>query len=234
MNRTIAIMQPYLFPYIGYFQLIHAVDVFVFYDDVNFIKKGWVNRNKLWVNGKEYRFTVPLKKVSQNKMICDVMVLKDENWLLQFFSTLQHYRKAPYFKDVLELLRSIFQAPYTSIADLSIESVKQIADYLMLPTKFEISSQHYGATRTMEKADRLIAIAKKRGIQKYINLSGGKPLYDKSYFSKQGIELIFMENELISYPQFGQTSLTGLSIIDVLMFNSKEATLQLIEQYKLV
>src|SRR5690606_3799363 len=96
----IAIMQPYLFPYLGYFQLINAVETFVFYDDVNFIKRGWINRNQILVDNKAALFTVPLKKASQNKLINEIDMAIDEKWLSQFFKTIeQNYKNAPYFDD---------------------------------------------------------------------------------------------------------------------------------------
>lgn len=227
-------MQPYLFPYIGYFQLLHAVDVFVFYDDVNFINKGWINRNKLMINGQEQLFTIPLKGASQNKRVCDILVLKDKKWEAQLFKTLeQNYSKAPYYNEVSSLVKSVFITPYRTIADLAIESVKQISNYLDIPTQFELSSMKYSETHGLDKADRLIAIAQQNGCERYINPSGGRELYKKPYFSEQGIELFFIENELVPYTQFKQPSLVGLSIIDVLMFNNIDEVNNLLSKYKL-
>ncbi|MDT0556018.1 WbqC family protein [Patiriisocius hiemis] len=234
MKSSIAIMQPYLFPYIGYFQLIHAVDTFVFYDDVHYIKRGWINRNKLLVQGKESLFTVPLKEASQNKLIKETYIQKSGKWEEKFFQTLAfNYKKAPYFLVVEALLKEIFKLEYETIADLAIHGIEKISHYLSLNTKFELSSEAYHETVGMEKADRLIAITKQKGVIDYINPSGGKELYEKSYFSDQGVRLHFIENNLVPYPQFRHPSVVGLSIIDVLMFNSKQETLHLIEQYKL-
>lgn len=235
MNCSIAVMQPYLFPYIGYFQLIHAVDVFVFYDDVNFINKGWINRNKFMIDGQEQLFTIPLQGASQNKRICDILVLKDKKWEAQLFKTLkQNYSKAPYYNEVSSMVKNVFNTPYETIADLAIESVKQISNYLEIPTLFEVSSMKYSETQGLDKADRLIAIVQQKGCKRYINPAGGRELYKKTYFSERGVELIFIENELIPYTQFNKPSLVGLSIIDVLMFNNFNEVNGLLNKYKII
>ncbi|MCB0458305.1 MAG: WbqC family protein, partial [Flavobacteriaceae bacterium] len=159
MNASIAIMQPYVFPYIGYFQLIDAVDTFVFYDDVHFIKKGWIHRNRLLMDGKDYLFTIPLQKASQNKLINEIKVLETEAWLDNWYRTLyQCYAKAPYFIPVMELLRNIMDSSSDTISELAIKSIKDISSYIGLSTSFEVSSETYSDSKGMEKADRLIAI----------------------------------------------------------------------------
>ena len=235
MNRKIAIMQPYVFPYLGYFQLIHAVDTFVFYDDVHFIKRGWINRNKLLVNGEESLFSIPLVKASQNRLIKDTMLQKDTKWLDQFYRTLeQHYGKAPQFETIFPMVREVLDKPHKTIADLAIDSIQTLANYLELKTQFEISSKNYPETQGLEKADRLITITKKKGYNTYVNPSGGTDLYKKNYFLQHGVQLLFIANELVPYRQLDHTPLVGLSIIDVLMFNTKKGTRQLMEHYKIV
>src|SRR5690554_5438915 len=126
----IAVMQPYLFPYIGYFQLIQAVDKFVFYDDVNFIKKGWINRNRILINNKDLSFSVPLNKVSQNKTINETFLNLDtfEEWKEKFIKTIgQNYKKAPYFDGVSEVINNILNTKCNTISDLAIESVNTIS-----------------------------------------------------------------------------------------------------------
>ena len=150
---SIAIMQPYIFPYLGYFQLINAVDDFVFYDDVHFIKRGWINRNQILVNGNEFLFSVPLIKASQNKLINEIEVKLDEKWLVQFYLTLeQNYVHAPYFKETFQLIKGVFSSEFITISDLAIASVKLVTEYLGLKTKFDISSISHPETFGMEKA----------------------------------------------------------------------------------
>lgn len=229
----IAIMQPYVFPYLGYFQLIHAVDIFVFYDDVNFIKRGWINRNRILVDGQESLFTVALSKASQNKLINEIEVLKDSNSLQHLLKTLEHnYKNAPYFDSVFNLVNEVINKPHKSISDLAINSVNSVSNYLEMDTLFELSSEKFPETKGMGKTERLVEIVKKKGFKHYINPSGGKELYNKLDFKKKGVNLHFIQNELDSYTQFENEPIVGLSIIDVLMFNSVEETKRLIAKYK--
>jgi len=231
----IAIMQPYIFPYIGYFQLINAVDKFVFYDDVNYIKKGWINRNRILVNSDANLFTVPVLKASQNKLINQIELCIDAKWFRQFYSTLEHnYKNAPYYLETTDLIKAIFSQSCTTISDLAITSIKTISNHLSINTVFETSSELYSSTKGLEKANRLIAICKLNNAATYINPAGGKELYHKPYFEQQGIELFFIDNKIIPYNQFKHPFVGGLSLIDVLMFNSTEQLNGLINQYNLI
>lgn len=231
----IAIMQPYIFPYIGYFQLIRAVDIFIFYDDVNFIRRGWINRNQLLVNSEAKLFTIPLLKASQNKLINEVKLMDNQQWLKQFYTTLEfNYKKAPHFNEIFELIRSIFGKNHNTISDLSIDSVKTISNYLSLSIAFEKSSTSYPETKGMDKADRLIEISKIKKADVYINPSGGKELYQKEYFRENGIELSFINNQIPHYNQNNSVFVAGLSIIDVLMYNSKEEVLKMLDLYQII
>ena len=140
----VAIMQPYIFPYIGYFQLIAAVDKFIFYDDVNFKKKSQINRNQILINGQANLFSVPLKKASQNKLINEIELRIDSIWVENFIITLEfNYKKAPYFKDIFPLIENILKKKTETISDLAIISIKEISNHLGLKTKFELSSEKY-------------------------------------------------------------------------------------------
>ncbi|CAM3441073.1 hypothetical protein AEQU2_02017 [Aequorivita lipolytica] len=227
-------MQPYLFPYIGYFQLINTVDTFIFYDDVNFIKRGWINRNQILVDNYAAMFTLPLKKASQNKLINEIETAIDKKWLSQFFKTIeQNYKNAPYFDQTFQILNSVLKKDVSKISTLAMESVMEISQYLQLDTQFEISSIDYPTTICFSQAERLIAICKENGSDHYINPSGGKELYKKDTFNTEGITLSFIENELVPYTQFGNSFIKGLSIIDVLMFNSVQKINLLLSNYKL-
>ena len=204
--NSLAIMQPYLFPYIGYFQLINAVDTFVFYDDVNYIKRGWINRNKLLINNEAKMFTIPVLKASQNKLINEIDIGVEEKWLTQFFITLEYnYKKAPHYDAIFELISYVFNQNCKTISELTILSVKTISNFLGLKTKFECSSIDYPSTKGMAKASRLIEICKKNNSSEYINPIGGKELYNKQEFIGQGINLSFIEGEIVSYSQFNNT-----------------------------
>lgn len=231
----IAIMQPYIFPYIGYFQLIKSVDKFVFYDDVNFIKKGWINRNNVLVNEAPYMFSIPLNKASQNKLILDTDISYERDWIPRLLETIKiNYIKSPYFKEVFELIEQVFNKNHKKISELSIDSIITCCNYLGLDKTFEVSSQKYHNTKELKKADRLIQIAQLNQNAEYINPSGGKEIYTKEYFEKHNIKLSFIDNRIKAYSQPTKQFIGGLSIIDVLMNNSKEQTINLINEFELV
>ena len=228
-------MQPYIFPYIGYFQLINEVDKFVFYDDVNYIKKGWINRNRILVNNEAKLFTAPVLKASQNRLINEIELGIEDKWFTQFYSTLeQNYKKAPNYESVLALIKTIFNQPHKTISDLATTSIIHISNHIGIATVFELSSLNYAKTKGMDKADRLIEITKINDAQNYINPSGGKELYQKEYFLERGVNLLFIENKIKPYPQFNTDFVGGLSIIDVLMFNDKKQIQTLLTAYDLV
>jgi len=235
MEPAIAIMQPYFFPYIGYFQLINAVNKFVFYDDVNFIKRGWINRNKILINNQSNYFTIPCKDVSQNKLINQIgHALNDRSREKLLKKVSLSYRNAPFFNSVFPIIEKVVRFKSNLISDLAIESVETTCNYLKLHTSFEISSKKYN-NRDLDRADRLIDICNIEGIKHYINPESGKTLYEKSYFSKRGITLSFLKTGDVRYKQFQNDFIQRLSIIDVMMFNSpEEIRANLLPDFKLI
>lgn len=228
-------MQPYLFPYIGYFQMINAVDVFVFYDDVNFIKGGWINRNRMLISGSDKLFTVPLKDASSFKLIKDVEINNEVPAYSKILTTIaQSYKKAPFFSEVFPIIESVFRSPSSTIGDLAKLSIQAVNDYLGITTVLKRSSVDFADTKGMERAERLIAVCKQTGAEKYINAIGGQELYTKEYFASQGIDLKFIKSEPIAYKQFDNEFVPWLSIIDVLMFNSVEEIQVILNKYLLV
>jgi hypothetical protein len=235
MNRKkVAIMQPYLFPYLGYFQLIQAVDSFVFYDDVNFIKKGWIHRNRILVDGKEHLITFSCIGISQNRSINEVGVdTRDKAYQKILKTILLNYKSAPYFEEIFPLVENVLTKEYDSISSLSIESIKEVCRYIGLNINFYTSSLDFSESKGLERADRLIDITKSLNVTKYINVYGGKELYEKQYFLKNGIELNFLKAQLNSYKQFQEPFCPGLSIIDVLMFNDVDTIKKKLLNYTL-
>lgn len=230
----IAIMQPYVFPYIGYFQLIQAVDTFVFYNDVNFIKKGWINRNKLLANGQEWMFTIPCKNVSQNRKICETQVAWDSKDKNKMLSTVElNYKRAPFFQDTFEIITQVVQREEVFIDRLAINSVRAVCDFLSIERGFIESNDRYH-NEDLKKEHRLIDICKKEQAHDYINPSGGMTLYTKDTFEKEGINLHFLKSREVFYDQNTNTFAPWLSIIDVLMFNGREGTLNIIREYDLI
>ncbi|WP_341313907.1 WbqC family protein [Paraburkholderia sp. IMGN_8] len=218
----LAIMQPYLFPYIGYFQLAAAVDKFVFYDDVNFIKNGWINRNRMLL-GSEVRYvTVPLAGASPSLKINEVLIQPREHWLRKLLESIRHaYAKAPHYLRISELVQQILSAPFEHISLLASHTVVEICKYLEIDTEFVATSATYSNAQ-LKGAARVIDICAKEQARIYLNLPGGRALYDSKAFSARGVELAFIEPNLCPYSQFDDAFHPALSILDVLMFNSKD------------
>ena len=229
-------MQPYLFPYLGYFQLVNAVDVFIFADDVNFIKGGFINRNKILFKNEERYITAPCMKKSQNKLINEVRVSTEnkgypDNILLTINQT---YAKAPFFDDVFPIIESIFNSDVDMLSTLAASSVELVSKYLKINVDFKFSSESFNHTKGQEKSTRLINITKELGGTTYMNPIGGANIYNKKCFENQGIKLIFLESEAITYPQFNDKFIPRLSIIDVMMHNSLEDVNKLLNKYRLI
>ena len=230
----IAIIQPYFFPYIGYFQLINVVDKFVIYDDVNFIKRGWVNRNKILVNGQAKLITIPCVKASQNKLINEVEVgldQKSKNRLLKIFY--HAYNKAHFFGDILPLVEETLNIEAQHIGELAAKSIIEVCNFLNIEKKIIPTSTIF-QNRELKKADRLIDICKISGCQDYINPIGGTKIYTKEYFKEKGINLHFLKSEYTEYRQFDNEFIPWLSIVDVLMFNAKDQVKELLEAYEII
>lgn len=218
----IAVMQPYLFPYVGYFQLIQQVDKFVFYDDVNYIKQGWINRNRILINGEAKYINIPLEKASSFKKILEINHKLDEIERRNFLKKIQvTYSKAPFFEETFELIEKCLFQTGKSIADISIKSVIEVSNYLNLNCDFIISSKSY-SNQNLNRQERLIDICLQESCSTYINPIGGNELYSKSVFFNHKINLLYIEPEIKSYKQFNNDFVPSLSIIDVLMFVSKE------------
>jgi hypothetical protein len=232
----IAVMQPYIFPYLGYFQLIGAVDLFVFYDDVNFIKGGWINRNKILGNPNPISFVVPLDNGSSFKFISETRIKEAfySKWKKNFLLTISHvYKKAPYFSIIYNLIDEVLGNDFIYISELSTASILGVCRYLNLEKKFIISSVGYSNTE-LSRNERLVDIINIEGVTHYINPVGGIELYKKDYFSLRGIKLNFLEPVIMEYKQFNKEFTPSLSIIDILMFNDKEKVREMIAMNKLI
>ncbi|MPR36779.1 WbqC family protein [Salmonirosea aquatica] len=231
---TVAIMQPYFLPYIGYFQLLNTVDKFVLYDDVNFINRGWVNRNSILLGGKPHLFTVPLDNASQNKLIHEVKMTGEASWRKKLIKTVQQaYQKAPYFPTVFPIFEEILHLEATDIADLVYRSLLILKGYMGIETELVRSSRIYENSSLKGQA-RILDICNKEGATQYINPIGGQELYGRAHFEAQGIQLNFIKSNPHPYPQFKNAFVPWLSILDVLMFNDMTNTQELLLDFELV
>ena len=228
---TLGIMQPYFMPYIGYWQLMAAVDTYVIYDDVNYIKKGWINRNNILVNNDKQMFTISLNGASQNKLINEITIADDFTKLRKTIH--MAYHKAPYYNDVMALLDKIFSYQSSNLADFIANSIELVCQYLDIQTKIIISS-NIEKDNSLKGQDKILEICKLLNADTYYNAIGGQELYDKSVFEKENIKLCFLKSDIPEYSQYKNAFVPGLSIIDVLMFNNPIQVKQMLTNYTLV
>ena len=228
---TLGIMQPYFMPYIGYWQLMAAVDTYVVYDDVNYIKGGWVARNNILLNGQKHMFTITLNGASPNKLFNEITIKDD----FKKFSRLieSAYRKAPYYSEVSALLDKIYNYEDKSLGVFMMHSFQVVLDYLEIDTKLVLSST-IAKDNSLRGRDKVKHICQLLGANTYYNAIGGQELYDKVDFKAGGIDLYFVQTNLTPYAQLGNEFVPGLSMIDVLMYNSVETIKNLLKDYSLV
>jgi len=220
MNKT-AIMQPYFMPYIGYFQLIQAADLFVVYDNIQYTKKGWINRNRFLRNGGDATFSIPLSKASDYLDVRDRTVAGefDPGALMNVIAGA--YRKAPYFKETSKLLEEILHFEDLNLFRFILHSLEKTCRHLGIPTAFLISSE-IGIDHALRGQDKVLAICEATRADQYLNSIGGVALYSREAFLDRGIDLRFVKPGMVEYPQFGAPFVPWLSIIDVMMFNTVE------------
>lgn len=227
---NLAIMQPYLFPYTGYFNLVARVDKFVFYDDVNFIKNGWINRNRLFLSGDVRYFTVPLSGGSSNLKITEVKCQSKTAWSRKMLESIkQSYGRAPYFASTFDLIKEVLDTDSECIAVLAKRSIQMTAERLGYSTSFEQTSRIYN-NAALSGMERVVDICIKEGAQTYVNLPGGKHLYDSKIFKENSIDLVFSRPTFMAYQQFDRDFQPGLSILDVMMFNDLGACREVLAQ----
>ena len=226
----IAVMQPYLFPYLGYFQLARSVDHFVFLDDVAYIKKGFINRNRILLGGQPFTFSIAVERASQNRKI-------DEHRFSgafdTFFQQLRHaYHRAPFFHEVLALVEAVGRTPERNVARKNAAAVRAVFDYLQLPFSSQFASS---LPRTGARGEqRILDLCQYLGADTYHNAVGGQMLYDNRRFASQGVRLRFLCNRFAAYEQGVGVFVPGLSIIDVLMHNERERVCEMLRDFDLL
>jgi len=229
----LAIMQPYFMPYIGYWQLLSAVDCFILYDNIQYTKKGWINRNRFLLNGHDELFSVPLKKDSEYLDVSQRSVADDFNrgkLLNQFEAS---YRKAPFFEEVFPLVTAIIKAEYRNLFEYLYHSLRLTAAFMDIATPVIISST-IAIDHSLRGQDKVLALCKAMKAGHYINAIGGQDLYSKSAFDAHSILLSFIKARPITYPQFASPFVSNLSVIDVMMFNSRDDIRAMLSEYDLV
>ena len=227
----LGIMQPYFLPYLGYWQLMKAVDKYIVYDDVAFIKGGWINRNNFLIQGQKKLVSFQLDGASSYKLINEISIKDDFS---SFMKMLQiTYAKASYFSEIKNLLEKIIQFDRANLGKFLFNSIKIVAEYLGFSTEILLSSE-IQKDNSLKGKDKVIHICKLMNADEYYNAIGGQELYDKAEFSANGIKLSFLKTNLSEYKQLKNDFVPGLSILDVLMFNSKEEVNKMLDDFELV
>lgn len=227
-------MQPYFLPYLGYFQLIAAVDRFILYDNIKYTKRGWINRNRYLRAGTAETFSLPLRSASDGLDICErrLSAAFDKHRLLR---RLAHaYRRAPMFAAVFPLIEALVLRDEQNLFEFIRHSLMVVLRHLEIATPIEISSR-IPIDHTLRAQDKVLALCRHVGAGTYVNAIGGRELYSHDAFLAQGIALKYLKSHPIEYPQFDHVFVPQLSIIDVLMFNSLDQARALVQRhYELV
>ncbi len=225
-------MQPYFFPYAGYFQLMQAVDRFYLYDDARYIKRGWVNRNRILVDGAPLWFTLPVAAASQNRNINEHSIVRDRRFC-KLPATLAHaYGRSPHYAQVRRLLAPLFERAESNLAAFLRQTLSAVAGYLGIGTPVGLTSEIPLADGPRGQ-ERILEYCRAVGAAEYVNPNGGRDLYDREAFERRGVRLHFLQHELPAYPQFGGAFVPGLSIIDVLMFNDRASAAAMVKRFSL-
>lgn len=230
----VGIMQPYFFPYIGYFSLINYVDKFIFFDTPQYISHGWVNRNRiLRQNGTPGYITVPIQKASQKTAINKILVANNIDWKNKIYGQLTVYKKrAPYYEEVMSFLHSILDEEYYNLSDLNIKSIKAVCSHLKIEKKFDVFSQMKIDIPCVKEPDEwALYITKSVNGSVYVNPPGGQTFFNKEKYKIQNIRLEFLQSSLPQYIQRIGNFESGLSIIDVMMFCGNREIKDMLEDY---
>ena len=220
-SPSLAIMQPYFLPYVGYFQLLNAVDTFVVYDNIKYTKKGWINRNRFLRDRAAVTFSIPISKASDHLAICERQLAESfdrEKLLRQFESA---YRRAPFFRGAFPLIERIIECPKVNLFDYVYNSLCELCGHLAIDTRMVVSST-LDMDHSLRGEERVLETCRQLQAETYVNVIAGQDLYSAETFAAAGIKLQFLEPALIEYDQMGKPFAPGLSIVDVLMFNSLE------------
>lgn len=230
----IGIMQPYFLPYIGYWQLLNAVDKYIIYDDVNFIKGGWINRNRILVNKEPKMLTLRLNGASPNKLINEIEIQDNNIQRKKMLKMIDaSYRKAPYFNIIYPMVEKIINFDELNIVKFIENSFKVICRYLDIKTELILSSS-INKNNELKSQDKVIDVCKGLEVTEYYNAIGGQELYSYEDFEKEEIKLKFLKTDNIKYKQFDNDFISNLSILDLLMFNSREEIKKMLDCYKII
>lgn len=230
----LAIMQPYFFPYLGYFQLMNYVDEWIIFDHIKFIDKGWVNRNRILHPNPEkiWQFiSVPLAKRRQFDNINELSIAQNHHWVDSIMGKLTTYKKAPHYNETIELIHECLSGSPINLSMMLKKTLQQTAQYLGIQTTITTQShQNWELPEITHPGQWALEISKLKGAKTYINPHGGSEIFQQDEFDNAKIELQFLKPILQPYPQYRGNFTKGLSIIDVMMWNDKHSIQRMLKQ----
>lgn len=233
----LGIMQPYFFPYLGYFALIYHTERWIIFDTAQFIRHGWIERNRILKpqEGWQY-FSVPLERHSRETLIKDIRIRNHEDWKGKIFRQLEHYKKkSPYYPEVKDLIDKVFKKDYNSIVDLNKECLFETCKYLGIDFNFSVFSEMNMKLRTISEPDEwALEISRALGAKEYINPPGGIAFFNREKYEKSCIKLTFLKTNLKLYDQNRTSFESGLSIVDVMMFNSPREIIKMLNNVEFI
>lgn len=235
----LGIMQPYFFPYLGYFSLIKYTDKWIVFDPVQYIERGWMNRNRIIHPNKpeDLYINIPLQSHSRDILIKDVLISHNENYKEKILAQLyaSYKKRAKYFHVVYDLVEDVLNQKVDKLVDLNVYSMKKVTEYLDIPFNYSIFSEmNLNIDKVNDAGEWALNISKALGVDEYINPPGGMELFDKKKFEENGIKLSFLKANLQQYPQKKPSFFEGLSIIDVMMFNDKKRINDMLNDYEII
>ena len=226
--------QPYFLPYLGYWQLIHLADLFLLADDYDYIRHKWINRNRILLAGQPYNLRVEVAHNPSSRLIMDKQIAMKPYWLEDKLQTVKKaYYKAPFLTEGYALAERILTYPERNLALFLEHSIREVCAYLGITTPFCHSSDLPGNSR-FKCEERIYDFCDRLGADTYVNLPGGQALYDFGEFARRGIRLRFIQPILKPYPQFGAPFVERLSILDAIMFNSREQLHEMLDDYTFI
>jgi len=241
----LGIMQSYFFPYFGYFQLVNSVDTFCLYEHVTFRKRSWITRNRILDKGnQEPRYiNIPVKNKSSFKAIGEISIDDSTNWRRTILDALYfNYKKAPFFESSYDVLERLINLKIENLHDYNSEIVVNISRWLECSTSIVSKSEKAVETElenglidhTLDiKTNRVVKLCRLYGASHYVNPTGGVALYCKDSFTRNGLELSFLDSHIEEYEQWGESYTPHLSIIDMMMHLSREKMQHLLKSYSL-
>lgn len=224
--------QPYFLPYIGFWQLVNAADLFLIGDNYNFIKRGWIQRNRILVNGKPIFLGLEVKHITSFRKINETEFI-DFDVAQKLNTVYRAYRKAPQFDAGYNLVKTILDNPERNVAEFLFQSIKDVCRFLGIDTKFIRSSEIPG-NDSYKREYRIYDFCHRLGGDTYLNAVGGQDLYHFDDFEKHGITLKFIHPNIRPYKQFYNEFVPGLSILDVIMFNSLETIKEMLNDFSVI